>query len=77
MQLEELKFQHKMAQEQSIAFLLSKAVGDEKSKFITEVKSKLKTKFVSLQALNEKESAAACQAFLVREFGPIDRKLKT
>lgn len=36
----------------------------------------MKVKFDNLLAFNETESMAMCKQFLVREFAPIDRKLK-
>jgi len=41
-----------------------------------ELRKKIKTKFGNIKLENEKESNRASSAFIIREFGGIERKLK-
>lgn len=61
---DELRELYRDAKKGSLAFFKSKAVGDIANDYMEDLKVKIKQKYSTIRAENEKESRKTCSAFL-------------
>ena len=73
---DELRELYREAKKGAIAFFRSKAVGDISNDYLEDLKVKIKQKYSTIRAENEKESRKTCSAFLQNSFQPVETKLR-
>ena len=73
---EELKDLYNEAKKGAIAFFNSKSVGEIANDYLEDLKVKIKQKYSTIRAENEKESRKNCSTFLQNSYQPVENKLR-
>lgn len=76
MSLENLKYAHNMVKETVVEFYKGKDLGEAGEPGLKEVQRNMKKRFSEIKAQNSKDAGAVCEAFMKKEFAPIEKKLK-
>ena len=73
---DELKDVYAEAKREAMAIYKKKAIGNQGTELIRDLKEKIKFKYQDLKEENERQSAQYCTSFLIDSYQCIDAKLK-